>query len=81
LFVLAFVPACSDAVPRPNLDRRRAVPPGGRPASRTVRSADGFRWTADWLIHYELWLITGRWDGGGRPHDTGTAATDRGAHA
>ena len=22
-------------------------------------------WTAEWLIHYELWLITGYWTGGG----------------
>jgi hypothetical protein len=22
-------------------------------------------WTAEWLMHYELWLITGRWTGGG----------------
>jgi hypothetical protein len=22
-------------------------------------------WTAKWLMHYELWLITGRWTGGG----------------
>jgi hypothetical protein len=29
-------------------------------------------WTAEWLMHYELWLITGRWTGGGhfgRTHD------------
>jgi hypothetical protein len=22
-------------------------------------------WAAGWLIHYELWLVTGRWAGGG----------------
>ena len=22
-------------------------------------------WTAEWLMHYELWLITGHWTGGG----------------
>jgi hypothetical protein len=22
-------------------------------------------WTAEWLMHYEIWLITGRWTGGG----------------
>jgi len=22
-------------------------------------------WTAEWLLHYELWLITGTWTGGG----------------
>ncbi len=22
-------------------------------------------WIAEWLIHYELWLITGHWTGGG----------------
>lgn len=26
-------------------------------------------WTAEWLLHYELWLITGRWNGGGDSHD------------
>ena len=22
-------------------------------------------WTAEWLMHYELWLVTGKWHGGG----------------
>jgi hypothetical protein len=22
-------------------------------------------WTSEWLFYYELWLITGRWEGGG----------------
>lgn len=22
-------------------------------------------WTAEWLIHYEVWLATGQWTGGG----------------
>jgi hypothetical protein len=22
-------------------------------------------WTSEWLLYYELWLVTGRWDGGG----------------
>lgn len=26
-------------------------------------------WTAEWLLHYELWLVTGRWTGGGHAHD------------
>jgi hypothetical protein len=26
-------------------------------------------WTAEWLLHYELWLITGRWAGGGHSHE------------
>lgn len=33
-------------------------------------------WSADWLACYELWLMTGRWTGGGRhpiPHATGVA--------
>ncbi|MEU8205821.1 hypothetical protein [Streptosporangium sp. NPDC049046] len=25
-------------------------------------------WTCEWLLHYELWLITGRWAGSGAPH-------------
>ena len=23
-------------------------------------------WTAEWLLHYEIWLATGEWTGGGR---------------
>jgi hypothetical protein len=26
-------------------------------------------WTAEWLLHYELWLITGSWAGGGDTHE------------
>jgi hypothetical protein len=26
-------------------------------------------WTAEWLLHYEIWRATGRWTGGG--HDPG----------
>jgi hypothetical protein len=22
-------------------------------------------WAAEWLMHYELWLVTGQWHGGG----------------
>jgi hypothetical protein len=22
-------------------------------------------WTAEWLVHYEIWLMTGEWYGGG----------------
>jgi hypothetical protein len=22
-------------------------------------------WTTEWLYHYEIWLITGEWTGGG----------------
>lgn len=22
-------------------------------------------WTSEWLLYYEIWLITGRWNGGG----------------
>lgn len=25
-------------------------------------------WTSEWLLHYELWLITGRWAGSGADH-------------
>jgi hypothetical protein len=25
-------------------------------------------WTSEWLLHYELWLITGRWAGSGDDH-------------
>lgn len=30
-------------------------------------------WTAEWLLHYELWLIIGYWTGGGDTHTTGGA--------
>jgi hypothetical protein len=26
-------------------------------------------WTAEWLFHYEVWLATGEWTGGGIGHD------------
>jgi hypothetical protein len=32
-------------------------------------------WTTEWLIHYKLWLITGRWAGGGHTHTTNEAIT------
>ena len=28
-------------------------------------------WAAEWLIHYELWLATGTWAGGGHTHTAG----------
>jgi len=27
-------------------------------------------WTSEWLLHYECWLATGEWHGGGIPHGT-----------
>jgi hypothetical protein len=27
-------------------------------------------WTAEWLMHYEIWLCTGRWTGGGHTGQT-----------
>lgn len=27
-------------------------------------------WAAEWLFHYEIWLVTGEWQGGGM-HDRG----------
>lgn len=27
-------------------------------------------WAAEWLLNYEYWLITGKWEGGGRHKDT-----------
>lgn len=32
-------------------------------------------WSLDWLACYELWLMTGRWTGGGRHAGEGNAAT------
>lgn len=25
-------------------------------------------WTSEWLFHYEIWLLTGEWEGGGIQH-------------
>jgi len=34
-------------------------------------------WAAEWLLHYELWLATGRWMGGGEhPSDSAPASPD-----
>lgn len=27
-------------------------------------------WASEWLLHYELWLITGEWHGGGVHHES-----------
>jgi len=27
-------------------------------------------WTSEWLLHYEIWLVTGEWHGGGIEHGT-----------
>jgi len=31
----------------------------------TLLSTTILPWTAEWLMHYELWLVTGHWTGGG----------------
>ena len=28
-------------------------------------------WTCEWLIHYEIWLATGEWHGGGEEPNEG----------
>ncbi len=28
-------------------------------------------WTCEWLFHFEAWLFTGEWDGGGISHEPG----------
>lgn len=28
-------------------------------------------WLLEWLVYYEVWLITGEWEGGGVPHGPG----------
>lgn len=32
-------------------------------------------WAAEWLLHYELWLATGEWHGGGIEHPASKAPT------
>jgi hypothetical protein len=27
-------------------------------------------WTSEWLFYYEIWLVTGRWEGGGHGEST-----------
>lgn len=34
-----------------------------RPAMLIARTL--LPWTAEWLAHYEIWLVTGTWTGGG----------------
>jgi len=34
-------------------------------------------WASEWLLHYELWLATGDWHGGGIKHGQGSKAADR----
>jgi len=36
-------------------------------------------WTAEWLLHYELWLVTGTWSGGGETHLSPRAGIRQGA--
>ncbi|NOU58886.1 hypothetical protein [Marinifilum caeruleilacunae] len=26
-------------------------------------------WISEWLLHYEIWSVTGKWNGGGIQHD------------
>lgn len=35
----------------------------GDPLAETI-----LPWTCEWLLHYELWLITGEWNGSGGDH-------------
>ena len=33
-------------------------------------------WACEWLLHYEIWLATGEWHGGGEHPSAGTAGGD-----
>jgi hypothetical protein len=33
-------------------------------------------WTSEWLLHYELWLVTGHWAGSGHDHAVPAADED-----
>lgn len=48
-------------------------PPAGEWDATMHLSRTILPWSADWLACYELWLMTGRWTGGGR-HPTPPAA-------
>jgi hypothetical protein len=40
--------------------------PGAREWDDTMLLADTIvPWTSEWLLHYEIWLATGEWHGGG----------------
>lgn len=34
-------------------------------------------WTSEWLLYYELWLVTGNWEGGGHGEPDRTTTDDR----
>lgn len=33
-------------------------------------------WTSEWLFYYELWLVTGQWNGGGHEPQGDARGTD-----
>lgn len=33
-------------------------------------------WSCEWLFHFEAWLFTGEWDGGGISHEAGREPQD-----
>lgn len=33
-------------------------------------------WASEWLYHYEIWVGTGKWHGGGIEHEQGTESKD-----
>jgi hypothetical protein len=41
-------------------------PGSGEWSHRSVLADTILPWASEWLLHYELWSITGKWHGGGR---------------
>lgn len=50
-------------------DRLCLYRPGEWNAGRMLASTI-LPWTAEWLLHYEMWLATGTWHGGGTVHSS-----------
>ncbi|GEM50036.1 hypothetical protein DC3_56710 [Deinococcus cellulosilyticus NBRC 106333 = KACC 11606] len=59
-----------DGVPPPHLYRNGALclfyPPSGEWTPQQALATTLIPWTVDWLFYYEIWLVTGTWEGGGR---------------
>jgi hypothetical protein len=45
-------------------------PDGGEWSNRELIANTTIPWTAEWLLYYELWHLTGAWRGGGVGHES-----------
>lgn len=44
-------------------------PPAGEWSSSMLIARTIVPWTCEWLFHFEAWLFSGEWDGGGIEHE------------